>query len=295
MVLSTHNKATPTRNSMTETLKSTLSKARKLLEATSDSPQLDAEILLGKVLQANRAALYANPDQLITESQTGEFEQLIAQRCSGKPVAHLTGKREFWSLELKVTPDVLVPRPETELLVERALMHIPESGACVLVDLGCGSGAVAIAIATERPTCTITATDTSQAALNIAQENAAKHCPERIQFCKGNWFEPLEGRSFNCIVSNPPYVSSVQPELTGPELAHEPQQALYSGADGLDDIRQLIAVSPNYLLENGYLLIEHGFDQADTIAALLRQTGFINIEMHRDLADQPRITEAQLK
>jgi release factor glutamine methyltransferase len=293
MILSTYNKATTTRNSMTDTLKSTLTKARKRLESTSDSPQLDAEILLSKVLQANRAALYANPDKAVTATQIAEFEQLIAQRCAGKPVAHLTGMREFWSLELEVTPDVLVPRPETELLVERALAHIPETGCCDLVDLGCGSGAIAIAIATERPECSITATDSSQAALSIAQGNADKHCPERIQFCKGNWFEPLHDRSFNFIVSNPPYVSSTQPQLTDPELNHEPQQALYSGADGLNDIRQLITEAPAYLLDDGYLLIEHGFDQADTIAGLLRQAGFKNIKMHRDLAGLPRITEAQ--
>jgi release factor glutamine methyltransferase len=280
---------------MTETLKNTLAEARALLAATSDSPQLDAEILLGKVLRANRAALYANPDQLITASQSGEFEQLVSQRCDGKPVAHLTGMREFWSLELKVTPDVLVPRPETELLVERALVHIPDSGACELVDLGCGSGAIAIAIATERPDCTITATDASQAALSIAQENAANHCPERINFIHGNWFEPLVGKCFDVIVSNPPYVSAAQPQLTDPELEHEPQQALYSGADGLNDIRQLITEAPAYLLDDGYLLLEHGFDQADTIAELLRQAGFVNIEMYRDLANQPRITEAQFK
>jgi release factor glutamine methyltransferase len=295
MILTTYNKVAVTRNSMSETLKSTLNKAGKLLEASSDSPRLDAEILLGKVLQANRAALYANPDQLITASQTAEFEQLIAQRSSGKPVAHLTGMREFWSLELKITADVLVPRPETELLVERALLHIPASGTCELVDLGCGSGAVAIAIATERPDCRITATDTSQAALSIAQENADRLCPERIQFLTGNWFEPLEGYKFNVIVSNPPYVSSAQPQLTDPELEHEPQQALYSGADGLNDIRQLIAEAPTYLQHDGYLLLEHGFDQADTIAVLLRQAGFANIGMHRDLSNQPRITEAQLK
>ena len=278
---------------MTETLKSTLTKARKRLEASSDSPQLDAEILLGKVLQANRAVLYANPDQLITDNQAGAFEQLIAQRCSGKPVAHLTGVREFWSLELKVTPDVLVPRPETELLVERALIHIPNPGSCELADLGCGSGAIAIAIALERPDCKITATDSSQAALNIAKENADKYCPGRIQFCKGNWLEPLEDRRFNIIVSNPPYVSSQQTQLTDPELKYEPQQALYSGTDGLNDIRQLIEKAPACLQKDGYLLLEHGFDQADTIAELLKLAGFVNINMHQDLAGQPRITEAQ--
>ena len=293
MILSAYNKATTTRNSMTDTLKSTLTKARKLLESTSDSPQLDAEILLGKVLQANRAALYANPDKPITARQTAEFEQLIEQRRSGKPVAHLTGMREFWSLELKVTADVLVPRPETELLVERALAHIPENGTCEVVDLGCGSGAIAIAMATERPDCIITATDSSQAALSIAQENADKYCPERIQFCNGSWFEPLHDRSFNLIVSNPPYVSSAQPQLTDPELDHEPQQALYSGADGLNDIRLLISKAPACLQKDGYLLLEHGFDQADTIAELLMQAGFVNIKMYCDLAGQPRVSEAQ--
>ncbi|MCP4001055.1 MAG: peptide chain release factor N(5)-glutamine methyltransferase [Gammaproteobacteria bacterium] len=278
---------------MTETLKSTLANAQKLLEATSDSPQLDAEILLGKVLQANRAALYANPEQLITDSQIDKFEQLLAQRFSGKPVAYLTGLREFWSLELKVTPDVLIPRPETELLVELSLMHIPESDDCKVLDLGCGSGAIAIAIATERPSCKLTATDTSLTALSIARENADKLCPKRIQFINGSWFAPLKGELFNFIISNPPYVSSQQPQLTDPELEHEPPQALYSGADGLDDLRQLVTEAPDYLMNNGYLLLEHGFDQADTMTELLRQAGFVNIKTHHDLAGLPRVTEAQ--
>jgi len=294
MIFSAYNKVTTTRISMTDTLKAILNKAREQLATTSDSPQLDAEILLGKVLQASRAALYANPDNIISDSQAAEFEQLVSQRQSSKPVAHLTGMREFWSLQLKVTPDVLIPRPETELLVERALLHIPAKGDCRLVDLGCGSGAIAIAIATERPDCTISATDTSQSALTIAKENADRHCPGQIHFCVGNWFEPLEDQRFTLIVSNPPYVSSEQPQLTDPELEYEPQQALYSGADGLDDIRKLIANTPKHLHKDGYLLLEHGFDQADTIAELLKQAGFTNIKMHRDLAGQPRVTEAQL-
>jgi release factor glutamine methyltransferase len=238
--------------------------------------------------------LYANPEAPVTDSQAAEFGRLIAERHSGKPVAHLTGTREFWSLDLKVTPDVLVPRPETELLVERALVRIPESGACDLVDLGCGSGAIVIAIGAERRDCKLTATDASPAALAVARGNADRLCPGRIQFIEGSWYTPLAERTFNVIVCNPPYVSTGQQQLTDPELEHEPRQALYSGADGLDDLRQLIDQAPAYLQTGGYLLLEHGFDQADTIATLLEQAGFRHIQLHQDLAGHPRVTEAQI-
>ena len=279
---------------MTATLKSLLLKGQQQLANSSDSPRLDAEVLLGHVLQANRAHLYANPDREIAATTQAEYEQLLDERHKGHPVAHLTGQREFWSLPFHVTPEVLSPRPETELLVEQVLKHIPADQACAVLDLGCGSGAIAIAIATERPLCALTATDVSRAALNIARNNAATNKCEQICFVEGSWFNAVGTQRFDVIVSNPPYVATSETELTDPELVHEPQQALYSGTDGLDDIRLLIDDAPAHLHPAGILLIEHGFNQADEIASLFAQQNFSAIRTHVDLAAKPRVTEGRL-
>jgi len=279
---------------MTATLKSLLLKGQQQLANSSDSPRLDAEVLLGHVLQANRAHLYANPDREITATTQAAYEQLLNERRTGRPVSHLTGQREFWSLPFAVTPEVLSPRPETELLVEQALQHIPADRASAVLDLGCGSGAIAIAIATERPLCALTATDISRAALNIARNNAATNKCEQIRFVEGSWFNAVGTQRFDLIVSNPPYIATSETELTDPELVYEPQQALYSGTDGLDDIRLLIDDAPAHLHPAGILLIEHGFNQADEIASLFAQQNFSAIRTHVDLAAKPRVTEGRL-
>jgi release factor glutamine methyltransferase len=275
---------------MTMTLGTLLTEARQQLAASSDSPRLDAEVLLGHVLQVTRAHLYANPDRPVDAAQTSAYRTLIDARLAGRPVAHLTGEREFWSLPLRVSADVLVPRPETELLVEQCLDQLPEAAACSMLDLGCGSGAIAIAVATERTGCSLTATDSSAAALDLARTNAARLCPGRIEFIAGEWFGPLGGRCFDVIVSNPPYVATGQSELTDPELAFEPAGALYSGPEGLDDIRLIINGASQHLNANGRLLLEHGFDQSASISALMRTAGFSDITTHADLAGQPRVT-----
>ena len=203
-------------------------------------------------------------------------------------------QREFWSLPLQITADVLSPRPETELLVENALLHIPLHAACDVLDLGTGSGAIAIALATERSNCRVTATDTSAAALAVARANAARLCPARIEFVTGNWFAPLTGRKFDVIISNPPYISIHHDALTDAELAFEPPQALYSGADGLDAIRVIVASAPQHLRPGGWLLLEHGFDQAAGVSALLVQAGFTDCTTLQDLAGQPRISLGRL-
>jgi release factor glutamine methyltransferase len=217
---------------------------------------------------------------------------LLDERHRGRPVAQLTGTREFWSLPFRVTSDVLSPRPETELLVEQALRRIPEDQACDVLDLGCGSGAIAVAIATERPQCNLTACDISSSALVIARQNAADHDCGRIRFLNGRWFTPVGGQRFDVIVSNPPYVATEQAEMTDAELAYEPPQALFSGTDGLDDIRAIIAAAPAHLRPGGTLLLEHGFDQAGRIVELLAQRNFEQIRTHVDMAAHPRVTEA---
>jgi len=273
------------------TLITLLQQGQLQLADSSDSPRLDAELLLGHVLMVGRAHLYANPERIIEPTQATEYAQLLGARCTGRPIAHLTGEREFWSLSFHITPDVLSPRPETELLVEQALNYMPANQPCAVLDLGCGSGAIAVALATERPLSKLTATDSSDAALAIARENATTNKCGSIRFLSGNWFGPVGSECFDIIVSNPPYVATLQPELTDPELAFEPPQALYSGGDGLDDIRLIIQDAPGHLRPGGRLLLEHGFDQADQIANLLEQSGLCQIRTHCDLAGQPRVTE----
>lgn len=277
---------------MPATLKTLLQLGQQRLAASSDSPRLDAEILLCHVLQVSRAHLYANPEQNISAGSAADYEGLLDERHRGRPVAQLTGTREFWSLPFRVTSDVLSPRPETELLVEQAMRHIPVDRACDVLDLGCGSGAIAVAIATERPRCNLTACDISSSALEIARQNAAAHNCGQIRWFTGNWFSPLGEQRFDVIVSNPPYVATDQTGMTDAELAYEPAHALFSGADGLDDIRLIIAGAPAHLRPGGTLLLEHGFDQAERVADLLAQSNFDQIRTHADMAAHPRVTEA---
>lgn len=280
-------------HSMTATVNTLLQQGRQQLAASSSSPRLDAEVLLGHVMQVDRAHLYANPERVIEAEQAGRYAHLLGERLTGRPVAHLTGEREFWSLSFRVTPDVLSPRPETELLVEQALENIPADQPCETLDLGCGSGAIAIALATERPRCRLTATDLSNTELAVARENAAANSCERIRFLEGSWFEPVGKQRFDLIVSNPPYIATEQPGLTDPELAFEPTQALYSGIDGLDAIRIIIQQAPVHLQPDGLLILEHGFDQAERVADLLEQAGFCHVHTRHDLAGQPRVTEGR--
>jgi release factor glutamine methyltransferase len=275
---------------MTTSIQELLQQGQAQLVESSDSARLDAEILLGHVLSKGRAFLYANAERGITEPYTSDFHSLLKQRAQHVPVAYLTGEWEFWSLSLQVTPDVLVPRPETELLVELTLEHLPAGQNSRLLELGTGSGAIAIALATERPDCDIVATDLSPEALAIAAANATRHCPERISFVVGEWFNPLLTKSFDVIVSNPPYVATGHPEQTDPDIIHEPAGALYSGSDGLDDIRQIIGAAPSHLNSNGWLLLEHGFDQATQIQQRMRAAGLTSVSTTNDFSGQPRVT-----
>jgi len=205
-------------------------------------------------------------------------------------VAYLTGSRAFWSLELKVTPATLIPRPDTETLVEWALERLPPAAALSIADLGTGSGAIALALARERPQCRITATDASAAALAVAQDNAASNQIANVAFRAGRWFAPLAGERYHLIVSNPPYIPAADPHLGRGDLRFEPRSALAAGPDGLDDIRLLVAGAPHHLTANGWLLLEHGYDQAAAVRTLLLQHGYHEVQTRHDATGHERIS-----
>ncbi|HET6628348.1 MAG TPA: peptide chain release factor N(5)-glutamine methyltransferase [Woeseiaceae bacterium] len=265
-----------------------LERAIEELRPHSESPRIDAELLLARALDVARSYLFAHPEDVPDEAAIGRFFDAVERRKRGVPLAYITGEKEFWSLPLIVTPDTLVPRPETELLVELALRHIPRQGECHVLDLGTGSGAIALAIASERPNCEVTATDVSGAALGVARENASRLQLANVSFVQGDWTEPVAGRTFDLVVSNPPYVRHGDPALEA--LRHEPPVALSTDDDGLAAIR-ILARDCGALLEPGApLLLEHGIDQADEVAGILEEHGWSGIECHNDLTGRPRAT-----
>ncbi len=268
-----------------------LEDARRRLEALSDSARLDAELLLARAIDMPRSYLFAHPEELLDELAVGRFREALDRRLAGEPMAYITGRREFWSLELMVTPATLVPRPETELLVDLALREIPRRAEWDILDLGTGSGAIAIAIARERPLSRVTATDVSTEALDVARQNARQLEIPNIEFLAGDWTEPVCARTFNIIVSNPPYVRADDAALDA--LHCEPRNALAAGADGLDAIRILARDCAALLERGGMLLVEHGADQRDSVAALLRAQGWTDIACHTDYAGLPRVTIAR--
>ncbi len=267
-----------------------LADAVRRLEGSSDSARLDAELLLARTIDVPRSYLYAHPEDELDEHGLSRFESLLARRASGEPMAYIMGTREFWSRELIVSPATLVPRPETELLVELALREIPRGADWRILDLGTGSGAIAIAIACERAVCEVTATDISEAALAVAKVNARHLCPGNIEFLQGDWTEPVADRAFDLVVCNPPYVRADDEALA--TLRREPRAALVAGAEGLDAIRRLAADCIGVLRPGGRLLLEHGADQEPAVRALLEQHGWSGITCHRDYSGRPRVTAA---
>ena len=255
----------------------------------SDSPRLDAEVLLCHVLAHPRSYLYTWPERELDSNQQRLLEQLAARRRQGEPIAHILGEREFWSLPLTIIPATLIPRPETELLVEAVLARIPVDTLWRIADLGTGSGAIALALASERPACRITAVERSSEALAVARGNAERLGLENIDFLAGNWFEPLAGRRFEMIVANPPYIRADDPHLQQGDVRFEPRMALASGVDGLDDIRLLIAQAGGYLCPPGWLLLEHGHDQGRAVQTLLREAGYREVDDLPDLAGHGRV------
>ena len=252
--------------------------------------RLDAELLLAHALGVSRARLYAWPEHEPDAAQRAAFERLIDARGRGEPIAYLTGRREFWSLDLAVTPDVLIPRHETELLVELALERIPRDREARVADLGTGSGAIALAIARERPLARLTAADASIAALDVARGNAARLGIGNIVFAAGDWLAAIGDARFDVIVSNPPYIAASDMHLAKGDLRFEPAAALASGPDGLDAICRIVADAPAHLLDGGALLLEHGFDQSARVRALLDAAGLENVTSIRDNGGHERVT-----
>ena len=261
-----------------------------LAQQPEGTPQLDAELLLAHALGVSRTRLRSHPEDTSPAAAIVRFERLIERRAAGEPVAYLLGYKEFWTLRLTVSPAVLVPRPETELLVERALQLHPRDSAQV-ADLGTGSGAIALALASERPQWQVTATDVSADALAIARTNAVALGLGRVRFVEGSWFSGLRGRTFDLVASNPPYVAGEDPMLVG--LSHEPRLALTPGADALACLREIIRAAPGHLVRGGWLLLEHGATQASAVASELAARGFVTVRSHRDLAGHERMTEGQ--
>ena len=278
------------------TITQTLQHATEQFSVSSDSARLDAEILLAFVLNENRTYLFTWPEKEITTEQTNTFNDLLKRRLNGEPIAYIVGEQEFWSMPLKVTPDTLIPRPETELLVELALQQIPIDKVQNILDLGTGSGAIALAIAKERPQCAVTGIDQSKQALIIAEENALNLNIKNARFQHGHWFRELNpGQQYDVIVSNPPYIACHDPHLSKGDVQFEPDSALSSGSDGLDDIREIAEQARQFLTPDGWLLVEHGYDQHTAITELFHTLGYKNITDHKDLADLPRIITAQYR
>ncbi len=257
----------------------------------------EAQRLLAAVLGHGRGWLLAHEDHPLGPAQRAQYAGWIARRARGEPLAYITGVKEFWSLPLQVTPDVLVPRPETELLVERALALLPARGADggpapSVADLGTGSGAIALALAHERPHWQVTATDRSAAALAVARGNALRLGLASVRFLQGDWLAPLAGERLDLLASNPPYIAAGDPALADPALRHEPAGALCSGPGGLEDLRALISTAPAHLLPGGWLLLEHGATQGEAVCALFASQGWTRVRCHADLAGRPRVSEA---
>lgn len=271
-----------------------LTHAIKKLESHTDA-RLDAELLLCHILEKERVYLYAHPEHLISLAQATQFQQLIQQRALGFPIAYLTGQREFWSLLLKVNQHTLIPRHETERLVELALELLPNEPHISVLDLGTGSGAIALALAKERPNWDVHGSEKSQEALNIAMDNAKNLGIKNISWHLSDWFTKLSPSYYHAIISNPPYIAPSDPHLTQGDLRFEPLHALASGQDGLADLQYIINQSPQYLRTQGLLLLEHGFDQKMAVSSILNRIGYKNIHCWQDMLGQDRVSGGWFK
>ncbi len=274
------------------TIQSLLKTTRQQLATVSDSPQLDAELLLSHCLDKERSYLYAWGERKVEEAMQQQFNQLIEKRLSDYPIAYLLGHKAFWSLDLIVTEEVLIPRPETELLVETALEKIQMSKAPKILDLGTGSGAIALAIASERTDAIITASDYSNKVLAIAQQNAQKNDIHNISFIQSDWFSKIASQKFDLIVSNPPYISSKDPHLQQ-GIRHEPLQALVSGETGLDDINIILHSALYYMKNQAWILIEHGYNQGDAVPLLMTNVGLQHNRCIKDYNENNRLSIGQ--
>lgn len=263
------------------------------LASVYQSARLDAEVLLSHATTLSRAQLHARPEHAPPQENVERFIDLVRRRVRGEPIAYLTGYREFWSLRLEVTPATLIPRPETELLVEKALALLPRGKSMKVLDLGTGSGAIALAIAHERPEYAVTALDISPAALAVAQANAGQLRINNVSFLQSNWFSAVADEVFDVIAANPPYIAPGDPYLSRGDLRFEPAIALSCAMAGLAAAQTLISEGRRHLKPGGWLLMEHGYDQAQALATLLEKHGWSNIQLLRDYAGQPRLAIAQ--
>ncbi len=281
--------------STTETISiaTAIAEATNRLSVNSESARLDAEILVARSIGMPRSYLFAHPEDSLDEIALQRLNETIERRSDGVPLAYITGSKEFWSLELQVSPATLVPRPETELLVEHALREIPRDAQWQILDLGTGSGAIAAAIASERRSCEVTAVDVSADALLIAQQNVRHLDLPNVSCLQGDWTAPVAGRTFNVIVSNPPYVADGDAALK--TLKAEPSMALVSGGDGLDSIRRLARDCQSIIANDGLLILEHGNDQQAAVAEILANNGWRDIACVDDYAGKPRMTSARPK
>jgi release factor glutamine methyltransferase len=270
------------------TIKELLRKARSRLPGNEGIEE--SERLMEDFCGIRRSHQFSHPEEELSEEQANRFLVAVERRADGEPLAYITGRRGFWDMDLQVGKGVLIPRPDTECLVEQALARIPAGAKWQVLDLGTGSGAIAIAIARERMLCEVTATDISASALDIARENAGEHGAGRIEFLCGYWFLPLSGREYDMIVCNPPYICSDDPHLKIGDLPSEPSFALVAGSDGMDAIRQIVDDSMNYLKPDGWLLFEHGYEQADHVRSLLVESGFTDVFTQKDHGGQERVS-----
>ena len=280
-------------------LKNLMSCAANRLQAAGGLAHAEVRIEIRALMQhslggVNHAWLIAHGDDPVTDALRATFEQLLARRIRGEPIAHILGKREFYGREFLVTPDTLIPRPDSETLVEAALDSMPYDQACKILDMGTGTGAIGITLALERPHAQVTILDYSEAALAIARENAQQLSAHNVQALHSDWFSALQGQRFDLIVSNPPYIEAADPHLQEGDLRFEPLTALASGADGLDDIRRIVAQAADHLLANGWLIIEHGYHQGSAVRAIFTSHHLTEVHTVQDLAGHDRVTLGQL-
>lgn len=277
-------------NGILEILRRDIPRIGEALELDAATARIEVQSLLQHVLQVPRAYLLAHPEQLLDARQQTTYEALLLRRLQGEPVAYLLGEREFFGLGFKVTPATLIPRPDTELLVELALQRIPQGKACRVLDMGTGSGAIALSIAHSRPDAAVTAVDASEAALEVARENARRLGVANISILRSDWFSSLHGQCFDLIVSNPPYVAAGDAHLTQGDVRFEPISALASGEDGLDDIRSIVSQSGAFLERGAWLLLEHGYDQAAQVRGIFQKYAFLEIFSAKDIAGIDRVS-----
>ncbi len=274
-------------------IKQYLEDGTAILRAVSDSPRLEAELLMGLVLRKPRSFLHAWPERQLSAPDAERYEALLRQRFAGEPIAYMTGIREFWSMPLKVTPNVLIPRPETELLVEKTLLKLPEDEDVRVLDLGTGSGAVSLAIARERPRASIVAVDVSRAALEVARLNARLQKIGNVEFRESDWFDAVRGEKFHVVVGNPPYVAEDDPHLAQGDARFEPRIALDAGQGGMEAFRAILDRAHNYIVRQGWLLLEHGSTQHLPLRRLLEAQHYHDITIHKDAAGHDRVTECR--